>query len=165
MKNVQSGKGHIFTGFGRIVTTKTAFGGTTPTTVTQDKDNGTNNLEKALATQKVYLFQYNKEIGRTKMRKFEEAVQNKAIEMNKKTKYVNFYVFSSYGILDAFRGDILADLALIQASILMVATYTIAFMGGWSPIHFRSAGAGIALLCVGLSYGASNGLSFALGFK
>ena len=38
-------------------------------------------------------------------------------------------------------------------------------MGGCSPIHFRSAAAGITLLCVGLSFGASNGLCFMLGGK
>ena len=38
-------------------------------------------------------------------------------------------------------------------------------MGGFSPVHCRSAAAGITLLCVGLSYGASNGLAFLMGAK
>ena len=36
-------------------------------------------------------------------------------------------------------------------------------MGSCSPIHFRSAAAGITLLCVGLSFGASNGLAYLVG--
>jgi predicted RND superfamily exporter protein len=36
-------------------------------------------------------------------------------------------------------------------------------MGSCSPIHFRSAAAGITLLCVGLSFGSSNGLAYLLG--
>lgn len=38
-------------------------------------------------------------------------------------------------------------------------------MGTCSPIHFRSAAAGIALLCVGLSFAASNGFAFLVGGK
>lgn len=38
-------------------------------------------------------------------------------------------------------------------------------MGSCSPLHFRSAAAGIALLCVGLSYGASSGFGFLIGMK
>jgi predicted RND superfamily exporter protein len=48
-------------------------------------------------------------------------------------------------------------------SIMLVATYCIIFLGGCSPIHFRSGAAGITLLCVGLSYTASAGLAFYLG--
>jgi Niemann-Pick C1 protein len=46
---------------------------------------------------------------------------------------------------------------------MLVAIYCIFFMGGCSPIHFRSAAAGITLLCVGLSYAGSSGLAFYLG--
>ena len=38
-------------------------------------------------------------------------------------------------------------------------------MGSCSPLHFRSAAAGIALLCVGLSYGASSGFAYLIGMK
>jgi uncharacterized membrane protein YdfJ with MMPL/SSD domain len=48
-------------------------------------------------------------------------------------------------------------------SITLVATYCILFLGGCSPIHFRSAAAGITLLCVGLSYAGSAGFAFYLG--
>ena len=48
---------------------------------------------------------------------------------------------------------------------MLVAVYCIMMMGGCSPIHFRSAAAGITLLCVGLSYGASSGLAFLVGGK
>lgn len=57
------------------------------------------------------------------------------------------------------------DLGLVQISVSLVAVYTIIFMGGCSPIHFRSAAAGITLLCVGLSFGASNGLAYLVGGK
>jgi len=48
---------------------------------------------------------------------------------------------------------------------MLVAIYCIFMMGSFSPLHFRSAAAGIALLCVGLSYGASAGLAHLLGAK
>mmetsp|Transcript_17543 Transcript_17543/g.29598 ORF Transcript_17543/g.29598 Transcript_17543/m.29598 type:complete len:191 (-) Transcript_17543:1367-1939(-) len=38
-------------------------------------------------------------------------------------------------------------------------------MGSCSPIHFRSAAAGITLLCVMLSYTAASGIAFTLGWK
>ena len=50
-------------------------------------------------------------------------------------------------------------------SVSLVAVYCIMFMGSWSPIHFRSAAAGIALLCVGLSYASSSGLAYLVGGK
>jgi Niemann-Pick C1 protein len=46
---------------------------------------------------------------------------------------------------------------------MLVAVYCIMFMGSCSPIHFRSAAAGITLLCVGLSFTASSGLAQYLG--
>jgi len=48
-------------------------------------------------------------------------------------------------------------------SINLVAIYCIIFMGGCSPIHFRCSAALIALLCVGLSFAASNGVAYYLG--
>ena len=48
---------------------------------------------------------------------------------------------------------------------MLVAVYSITFMGTCSPIHFRSAAAGIALLCVALSFTASNGFAFLVGGK
>lgn len=59
----------------------------------------------------------------------------------------------------------MSDLMLVQVSVSLVAVYCIMFMGGCSPIHFRSAAAGITLLCVGLSYGASHGLAHICGAK
>jgi Niemann-Pick C1 protein len=67
--------------------------------------------------------------------------------------------------MDAFIGDVLDDLDLIQISLMLVSVYSIFFMGSFSPIHFRSVAAGITLLCVGLSYAASHGLAFYLGWK
>lgn len=53
----------------------------------------------------------------------------------------------------------------MQISVSLVAVYCILFMGSCSPIHFRSAAAGITLLCVGLSFGSSNGLAYLVGAK
>ncbi len=46
----------------------------------------------------------------------------------------------------------------------LVTIYCIIFMGSCSPIHFRSAAAGITLLCVGLSFAGSFGLAQYLGY-
>lgn len=56
-------------------------------------------------------------------------------------------------------------MALVQISISFVAVYCIFFMGSCSPIHFRSAAAGITLLAVMLSYAASSGFCFLVGGK
>jgi len=66
---------------------------------------------------------------------------------------------------ESFTGDLQNDLKLVQVSITLVAAYCIIFMGGCSPIHFRSSAAGIALLCVGLSFASSNGLAYLMGGK
>ena len=50
-------------------------------------------------------------------------------------------------------------------SILFVAAYCIMFMGSFSPIHFRSGASCITLFCVMLSYTASTGMGFLLGYK
>ena len=53
----------------------------------------------------------------------------------------------------------------MQVSVALVAIYCVLMMGGWSPIHFRSGAAAIAIFCVLLSYAASSGLAFYLGLK
>lgn len=93
----------------------------------------------------------------------EEEMEKTAIEFSKNSKRVNIYMFTNYGLRQAFSGDMQDDLALVQISISLVAVYCVMFMGSCSPIHFRSAAAGITLLCVGLSYGASNGLAYLVG--
>lgn len=50
-------------------------------------------------------------------------------------------------------------------AVALVATYCILFMGSFSPIHCRSAAAGVALLCVILSYTSANGFAYYLGFE
>ena len=66
---------------------------------------------------------------------------------------------------EAFSSDLNSDLAMVGQSIGLVSVYCIIFMGSFSPIHFRSAAGGIALLCVGLSYGSSAGLAYLVGAK
>jgi len=67
--------------------------------------------------------------------------------------------------MESFGNDLRADLMLIQVSISLVAIYCIFMMGACSPLHFRSAAAGIALLCVGLSYASSFGFAYLIGMK
>lgn len=74
-------------------------------------------------------------------------------------------MWTTYGLMESFREDMGGDLMLIQVSVSLVAIYCIFMMGSCSPLHFRSAAAGIALLCVGLSYGASFGFAHLLGMK
>lgn len=101
--------------------------------------------------------------SRDELNKVEAAAEDAAEEFNKKSKAVNIYLFTPNGLRESFSGDITNDLSLVQVSVMLVAVYCIVFMGGCSPIHFRSAAAGITLLCVGLSFGASNGLAFLVG--
>lgn len=101
-----------------------------------------------------FLYEFG-DYKRDELINIEEALENVAEEFNSKSKYVNLFLFTNAGLRSSFSADILGDLALVQISIALVASYCIIFMGGCSPIHFRSAGAGIALLCVGLSYGSS----------
>lgn len=88
-----------------------------------------------------------------------------ATELNKESTEVDLYVFTDFGLRQAFYNDAFGDLVFIQISLLMVAIYCIMFMGSFSPIHFRSAAAGITLLCVIFSFAASSGLASFLGFK
>lgn len=67
--------------------------------------------------------------------------------------------------MESFGDNIRSDLGLVQISVTLVAVYCILFMGSFSPIHFRSAAAGITLLCVGLSFAGSSGLAYYLGGK
>jgi len=99
------------------------------------------------------------------LRDFEVALNDLAEDFSATSKYVNVFLFSAGGFSQAFSNDILGDLTLVQVSITLVAVYTILFMGGFSPIHFRSAAAGITLLCVGFSYAASAGLAYMLGWQ
>lgn len=46
-----------------------------------------------------------------------------------------------------------------------MSVYCIIFMGSCSPIHFRSAAGGIALLCVALSFASSSGIAYLVGAK
>ena len=78
---------------------------------------------------------------------------------------IDFYVWTSYGLTESFGKDIRSDLKYIQVSLLLVALYSIIMLGSCSPLHFRSAAAGITMLCVGLSYGASCGFAYLVGMK
>jgi len=106
------------------------------------------------------------ELDRDQREAFESKVEKAAQAFNKESgRSISIYIFSANGLRDSFRGDLQNDLRLVQVSITLVAAYCIVFMGGCSPVHFRSAAAGVALLCVGLSFASSNGLAYLLGAK
>jgi len=54
---------------------------------------------------------------------------------------------------------------MVGQAIGLVSVYCIIFMGSCSPIHFRSAAGGIALLCVALSFTSSSGIAYLVGAK
>ena len=96
---------------------------------------------------------------------YDVKIEEMSIKFNKESSEINAYLFTAGSLKEAFSSDLTSDLNLVQISISLVAVYCIIFMGSWSPIHFRSATAGIALLCVGLSYGSSAGLAYLVGGK
>lgn len=87
------------------------------------------------------------------------------IKFSKESSILNVYMYTLGGLEDSFSSDIEGDLLNVQLSMNLVAVYCVFFMGSCSPIHFRSAAAGITLLCVGLSYASSFGLAQYLGGK
>jgi len=99
------------------------------------------------------------------LKEFEIDLAEAAQQFNMDSKLINVYLFTQGSLSQSFSADVLDDMANVQASVALVAVYCIIFMGGCSPIHFRSAAAGIALLCVALSYAASSGLCFYMGAK
>lgn len=97
--------------------------------------------------------------------KIQAEMERAAQDFNSQSKHVNVFLFTPNGLVESIAGDILSDLSLVQVSVGLVAAYCVVFMGGCSPVHFRSAAALITLLCVALSYGAANGFAFLIGFK
>lgn len=139
------------------------IGGTNPEKFTQ-KDDGSNDLKAAKAAMLGYTYRFG-DYDQKQLHNVEKALEDKAQEFNKDSKHVNIYLFTPNGLRESFSGDMTNDLGLVQVAVSLVAIYCIIFMGGCSPIHFRSAAAGIALLCVGLSYGSSSGLCYLVGGK
>mmetsp|Transcript_27376 Transcript_27376/g.41634 ORF Transcript_27376/g.41634 Transcript_27376/m.41634 type:complete len:472 (+) Transcript_27376:583-1998(+) len=142
------------------------FGGTEPATITQDKVTGANDLISA----KVLLtgIPYERRDGITKedAEELENGVEDIIDAFNSETdKSITVHLFTQSLLGEAFSGDILDDLKFVQVSIGLVAVYCIFFMGSCSPIHFRSAAAGITLWCVALSYSAASGFSYLVGFN
>ena len=123
---------------------------------------GKNDLKSAKAAMLGYPYQFGT-YTKEQLNLVEKALEDVAIEFSKTSKHVNIFLFTPNGLRESFSGDMTNDLGLVQVSVTLVAIYCIIFMGGCSPIHFRSAAAGIALLCVGLSFGSSSGLCYLLG--
>ena len=72
-------------------------------------------------------------------------------------------MFSFSGINRAFLGDFLGDLLYLSLSGILVSCYAIIFLGGCSPIHFRSCLAVGGLFTIMVSYIAGNGIAGTLG--
>ena len=159
---VQSGKGSIYQGSGNIIEVDPIFGGTNPAQITQNEETGENDLKSS--TVALMALPYQKRDYKEKdTNGFEVEFQDMAIKFTESSTLINVFVFSQAGIQESFSNDIQGDLSLVQISVMLVAVYTILFMGSFSPIHFRSAAAGITLLCVGLSYAGSSGLAYYVG--
>ena len=107
----------------------------------------------------------NGDIAEEDMFEYELLIEDFALTFNSESKQINAYMFSAGQLQEAFESDLTDDLNKVQMSVSLVAVYCIVFMGSWSPIHFRSAAAGIALLCVGLSFASSSGLAYLVGGK
>ena len=94
---------------------------------------------------------------------FEHKAVQAAIDYNKQTKFINLQLFTLEGVKQAFLGDIIGDLALVQTAINLVLVYTLFFLGSCSPIHCRSFTTFIGIACIGLSYFSGFGVMFLLG--
>lgn len=116
---------------------------------------------------KLYHYNSNPEVGITSdiLNQWERGLFKAITEFNTKSKYLEFSGICDSGIDDGFNDDIERDFSFVGASVVLLVTYCVLNLGSWSPIHFRSFGAFITLLCVVLCYGGSNGLSFLFGFK
>ena len=125
---------------------------------------GVNDVKSAKSASLVLLYE-NGDIPEETLNKYNLLCEDASIKFNSESKHINAYLFTAGMIQEAFESDLTSDLNLVQVSVSLVAVYTIIFMGSWSPIHFRSATAGIALLCVGLSYASSSGLAYLVGGK
>jgi predicted RND superfamily exporter protein len=139
------------------------IGGTSPDKITQN-DDGTNDVTTAKAAMLGYPYALG-DYTQEQLFPVEKALEEEAKKFNKESKFVNIFLFTPNGLKESFDGDLNSDLGIVQISVTLVAVYCIIFLGGCSPIHFRSAAAGIALLCVGLSFGSSSGLCYLVGGK
>ena len=101
--------------------------------------------------------------AKEELRVFETSFSTLAQDYNAQTTSINVYILTAGGVSEAFVVDLQGDLKLVGVAVGLVAVYCIIFMGSCSPIHMRSAAAGITLLCVGLSYAASTGLAYYAG--
>jgi len=153
LTKVKTGK--QYSSSSNIIETGPLFGGSDPKKITQDSSTGANDIKSAKATTLAYPYLFG-EMDRDQRSEYEALIEKVAKDFNKASgKSINLYLFSQNGLRESFSGDIQSDLKLVQVSITLVATYCIIFLGGCSPIHFRSAAAGICLLCVGLSFASS----------
>ena len=86
-------------------------------------------------------------------------------EFNTRSKYIHIDLesYTSYAI--AFNKAISDDLKLVQLAILLVGTYTILNIGGFSPIHCRCCVSICGLICIGICFFAGFGIAFTIGLK
>lgn len=61
--------------------------------------------------------------------------------------------------------DIQNDLGLIAFAVILVALYSLFFLGNFSPIHSRLFVSSMGLVMIGLSFACANGLLSYIGVK
>ena len=163
MFKVHSGVGGNAKGNGYVINVYNSFGGQTPKfkDLNQDTVHGLNDLVAAKLGTKMYSYSGPYDV----LDQWERGLFAAIEKFNAKSKLLEFSGISSSGVRDGFSGDLNSDLSAVIYSIVLVCIYCVINMGSCSPIHFRSLGSAITLVCVGLSYTSSNGLASLLGFE
>ena len=73
-------------------------------------------MRGANATTFGYAYQYGN-FTKDECEPLEVEINRLREEFNKKSKLITVYIFSNSGVQSAFRGDVFADLALVQISV------------------------------------------------
>jgi len=94
---------------------------------------------------------------------WEENLQKEFGAWAENTQGATFYMFTLQGFSASVTDDIDNDFNLIFSAIILVAIYTILFLGSFSPIHCRCIVALAGLLTVGIAYTSGFGLMYILG--
>lgn len=99
---------------GKVVALDQMFGDVTPSPLNQNMVSGENLIESATAA--LFSANYLKmsdKYDRNELNELLEEMQEWAEEFNGKTKKVNFYLWTTFGLMESFREDIGGDLVLI----------------------------------------------------
>ena len=97
--------------------------------------------------------------------KWEEALQDAALNFNEKSTYIKTQLYTEYGVEEAYVSDLERDLSLIPAAITVVGLYIIFILGSWSPIHCRLLVGIFGVVCICLSFAAGCALMIIMGYQ